>query len=375
MKPRLGDKMVKSDWEGPWVTADYAYEIAKRGIPNGNKLFAGISEYDDYLAYIRKKEGYEPGDTLALIAPFLIAYDIDEKFLVNVAKDNANFIRGSLDAIKMLSQLGYTLEVISTSYCQYVHYTTKIVGIPRRNTRCTYFPIDEYYKIVKEKDKKLVRGKVKDIINLPRLGITASTVEGNLHPKALESIKKLDDFFWKELLETGYKYVLDEVKPIGGYRKFNALKEVLEEEGRELCESETIGDSITDWIMLKETRDAGGLAISFNGNEYAVKNANVAIVSDNCMITPIIVDLFRRSGIEGVEKITSNWNQRSLKDAVRKNWLNSVLFKKYIESIGKATSTTLPVAIWITENNLEATIRKSKEVRKAVRGVAVGSLG
>jgi len=366
--------LVKSDWEGPWVTADHAYETTKRGIPQGDKLFAGISEYDDYLAYVRKKEDYEPGDTLALIAPFLIAYGIDDKFLIDVAKDNANFITGSLEAIKTLNDLGYTLKIISTSYCQYVHYTTSLAHIPTKNTKCTYFPIDKYSKIIKDEDKKFVKEKVQGIIDLPKLGISASTTEKDLPPKVLEAIKKLDTFFWKELPETSYAQVLKEVKPIGGHRKFKALKETLDEEGKELYQSETIGDSITDWVMLRETRDAGGLAISFNGNDYAVRNANVAIISDNCMITLIIVDLFRRCGIEVVKEVTSNWNHKTLKEASQRGQVNSALFRKFL-TFSRESLVSLPEAIWITEDNLEATIKRSKEARKAVRGKAIGSLG
>lgn len=366
--------MVKSDWEGPWVTADHAFEICKRGIPDGERLFAGISEYDDYLAYIRRKEGYEPGDTLALIAPFLIAYGIDEKFLIDVARDNANFIRGSLEAIYALKKLGYTLKIISTSYCQYVHYTTNLAGIAVKNTRCTHFPIGRYFNIVKDRDKKLVKEKAKDIISLPKLGISSSTTEKDLPSKTLESIKELDDFFWKELPETSFRQILENIKPLGGHRKYKVLKDILQEEKKELHESETIGDSITDWVMLKGTKEAGGLAVSFNGNDYAIKNANVAIISYNCMITPIVVDLFRRSGIKGVEKVTANWNYKTLTEAVQRGYINSSLFKRFLESTG-GTPDSLSEVIWITEDNLEATIRKSKEVRKRVRGVAIGSLG
>jgi energy-converting hydrogenase A subunit R len=38
-----------------------------------------------------------------------------------------------------------------------------------------------------------------------------------------------------------------------------------------------VGDSITDFAMLGRVRDAGGIAIVFNGNEYAVPYANIAL--------------------------------------------------------------------------------------------------
>jgi len=364
--------LVASDWEGPWVIADHAYEVTKRGVPCGARLFAGISEYDDYLAYVRRKEGYEPGDTLSLIAPFLIAYSINNDFLITVARDNANFIEGSLEAIKWINELGYFLKVVSTSYCQYIHYTAALAGIPPANTRCTRFPIDGYSKIVKDDDKKFVKDRATDIINLPRLNITASTNQNELPLSVLETIKKLDTFFWEDLPQTSYDAILTELKPIGGRRKLEAIKEALDEEGKTLHESLTIGDSITDWIMLKETRDAGGLAVSFNGNDYAVENANLAIISKNCMVTPVIVDLFERAGIEKLEEIVLKWNYDALKEASHKGYLNSHLLQSFIESIG---FSNMPIVTWIKKDNLQETIAKSKAMRKTVRGIAVGSLG
>jgi len=55
-----------------------------------------------------------------LIAPFLIAFGLDNDFLVKKAKDNANFIAGSIKAIELLRR-SYTVNIISTSYHQYVH--------------------------------------------------------------------------------------------------------------------------------------------------------------------------------------------------------------------------------------------------------------
>jgi energy-converting hydrogenase A subunit R len=326
------------------------------------------------LSYIRRKNGYEPGDTLALIAPFLIAYDLDDAFLVRVARDNSNFIKGSLEAIKVLDRLGHPLRIISTSYCQYVYYTTKLAGILARNTRCTYFPIDKFAKTVAVKDKEFVKGKVKEIVSLPKLGISACTAENAFSHQVLEAIRRLDNFFWKELPETSYRTVLEKVKPLGGNRKLGALKAMLEEEGSELSETETIGDSITDWVMLKETKDAGGLAISFNGNDYAVRNSSIAVISDNCMIIPIISSIFRKSGLEGIKEIATNWSSKTLAKIAQDEKSSPSLLRQSVDFIC-STSSGFPEVIWIDQQNLEKAVEKSKKMRKEVRGVAIGSLG
>ena len=71
---------IPTDLEGPWVTNDHAYEVAKLlndfGLSKkfGENLFEILSAYDDYLYFTEKRECYNPGSTLALIAPFLLAF-------------------------------------------------------------------------------------------------------------------------------------------------------------------------------------------------------------------------------------------------------------------------------------------------------------
>ena len=367
--------IVISDWEGPWVIADYAFELLKRGIPNGENIFKVISEYDDYLAYIRKKPNYEPGDTLALITPFLIAYNLDSNFLLQVAKDCANFVSGSFEALKILRDLGYDVKVVSTSYCQYVHYTTSIANIPLTNVKCTVLKIDKYIEIVDDKDKELVREKGKILANFPSLGISATAKEENLSDAAKKVIQELNKFFWKELNKTSFKGILEEIKPLGGYRKYQAVLDFLKEKNEELGSSVVIGDSITDWVMLKKTKEAGGLAISFNGNEYAIRNANVALISDNCLIIPIIIDLFKRKGASKVKEITENFSYERIKEAVAAGWIDSRILEAIETHYEGCLQSEFPIAIWVSEEMLEEIIAKSLEMRRKVRGITVGALG
>lgn len=363
--------MVVSDWEGPWVIADYAYDIMKALVPDGDRLFSAISEYDDYLAYIRKKKGYEPGDTLALIAPFLIAYDIDEKALQKTANESARFITGSIESLKILRSFGYSVRIVSTSYCQYVWFTTALAGIPPEHTRCTSFPITDFKQHVQEQDTELVKNMIPEILRLGKLGVNASSTDQDLLPAARDTISKMDEFFWEILPKTTFGPILESIKPLGGSRKLRALEDTLKAEGHGLKAAVVIGDSITDWVMLKKTKQSGGLAISFNGNSYAIKNANMAVISDNCIITPVLVQIFERAGLEGVRRVTKSWSLENLRTEVANGHLDKTLFYRF----QKLKVGQLPQAHWITGKNTETLIKMSSAFRKSVRGSAVGSLG
>lgn len=360
--------MINSDWEGPWVTADHAFDIMRQGIKDGDKLFSAISAYDDYLGYIVKKKDYEPGNTLVLIAPFLIAFGLDDTFLVDRAKDNANFIKGSLKAIELLRD-HYTVNIISTSYQQYVHYTTFLAGIPKENTYCTNFPINEYANEISDEDKVLVRGIADSILSMSPIKIES---EDDLEENTIECIRQMNHFFWELLTNSGFSRVMQEVKPVGGIRKFEAVAKALEKEGLGLDRSATIGDSITDWNMLNKTREAGGLALSFNGNEYAVSNCNVAVMSENCIVTALLVDVFERGGLEAVKALVSDWGWSGIKAANRQGAVDESIFNAFRQTFN---DSVFPHAVWVTQDNMKETIEVSKRYRKSVRGTQIGVLG
>ena len=85
--------------------------------------------------------------------------------------------------------------------------------------------------------------------------------------------QSLDNFFWEKLPATDMGAAIKEVKPVGGRRKVAALNRFAETYQQPLSRWVVVGDSITDFRMLQAVEKAGGLAIAFNANEYALPYA------------------------------------------------------------------------------------------------------
>ena len=79
MKP----KVLFTDGEGPIVFKDLAADITEKTVP---RLFPVLSFYDDYLVEVGT-EGYQAGDTLALIVPHLLAHDVTDEDVAREAKE------------------------------------------------------------------------------------------------------------------------------------------------------------------------------------------------------------------------------------------------------------------------------------------------
>ena len=212
-----------------------------------------------------------------------------------------------------------------------------------------------------------VRHAAKSILELRRAGPDFS---GNRQVNAGSMAAFLDRFF-DELAHNSFSTVMQTVRPMGGERKLDALREVLEADGMGIDNAVVVGDSVTDGSMLRAASVEGGLSISFNGNVHAVQNSLVAVMSQSCIIIPVLVQIFGRKGMEGVEKVASNWNLRTLGKETGEGFLDRELLLELKRLDG---SGRFPIAQWITGSNRDDITARSAEFRKTVRGVNVGAI-
>ena len=203
--------IVVSDWEGPWVSADHGFDVAVNAVPRGVELFPAIGNYVVYLADVRGVKAFQPGETLSLIAPFLIAYGVDEKLLYEVAVQDARFIKGALEGIKTIQEDGSSFWVVSTSYHQYVWHTAPIAGIPRERTICTYFPIDDLKRHIRDVDKDMVKAMIDRIIETRKVGLDQVKRNEDLPEAARKAATMLDGFFLDTLPNTSFGPTLETV--------------------------------------------------------------------------------------------------------------------------------------------------------------------
>jgi len=275
------------DLEGPLSPQDNAYELMKL-FPQGDRIFEVISRYDDLLA-LEGREGYEPGDTLALIVPFLVHHGISEEDITGLS-ERATLVDGARELITGLNSSGWQVFCISTSYEQYARRIAQKVGISPENLACTRFPLARYRSLMGKAESSRIEQMERNILALS--------------PGDDEIMKKgLDQFFWQELPQTSLNPVLSEVKPMGGRRKVEALKWFTQAYGQSLAQAVVIGDSITDASMLEAVDRAGGLAIAFNANEYALPCATVGLASTNLGDLKVALEAWREGGRDAVERV------------------------------------------------------------------------
>ena len=296
------------DLEGPLSPQDNAYELMKL-FPDGDKVFEVISRYDDLLT-LEEREDYEPGDTLALIVPFLVLHDISENNISTLAAE-ASLTGGAADLAYQLQANGWRAFCISTSYQQYALHITQKLGIYSHNVACTTFPLNQLRKTLSKEDSDLLQQAEKDFLAL--------------HPPTDdERIKHvLDDFYWQKILVTEIGNAIKKVKPVGGRRKVAALNKFAETHSQPLSQWAVVGDSITDFRMLQAVEEAGGLAIAFNANEYALPYSTMSLASTSIADLKEILQVWERSQRKGVERVVKGKERAGSKgDRGHFHWLS-----------------------------------------------------
>lgn len=355
-----------SDCEGPISKNDNAYEITAQFVPNGDKLFTLISKYDDVLADVLKKPGYSAGSTLKLILPFLKAYGITDRQMEDFSAQNLVLIANSEDTLQHARSVANAF-IVSTSYEHYIKALCKALGFPYENTYCTKLNLDKYG--VNEKEKERLKEIAEEIVQMPLIVMqpTAKTIN-DFSPIDKETIKRLDTFFWSEIAGMNLGKIFSEVTTMGGRQKAAAIGNAVTKLRVSLEDVMYVGDSITDVEAFQLVRDNGGLTVSFNGNSYAVGNAEVAVLSVNSIVTAVIADVFCRQGKQAALNLVENWNLQSLEHSGVVNLaLLDHLFTYYPQ--------ILPKVQIVTTENMEPLAEESSEFRKGVRGEAIGKLG
>jgi len=294
------------DLEGPLSPQDNAYDLM-RLFPNGDRVFEVISRYDDLLT-LAEKPDYEPGDTLALIVPFLVLHGVKEADIARLATE-ATLVPGALDLISGLYTEEWRVFCITTTYEQYAMHITHKLGIYAHNVACTAFPLDRMRLSLAPEEADLLRRTEEAIISLD--------------PADDAGIRQaLDKFFWEELPRTGVGKLIQQVKPVGGRRKTEALKRFSEKYDVPFSGWVAVGDSITDSRMLGEIDKAGGLAIAFNANQYALPCATMSLASTYLSDLKDVLLAWKKGQRKETERLVSDREKRSAGgDRANFHWL------------------------------------------------------
>ena len=345
------EKSFITDCEGPLTLNDNAFEIAAKFIENGGELFKILSLYDDYLVDVVKKEGYKAGNTLKLILPFFVVENLKNSDIVEFSRNNIYAVNDSKFLLRYLKNAMNTY-IVSTSYGQYIEAVSNYMELPFRNTFYTKVDVDAL---------NLNDDEIEKIIEFRNLILE--------NPKDYEMF---DDIFFSQITEMGIYDKIKQIEVVGGEGKKLAIDEIIEMDSIDINEIFYIGDSITDVEPLDFARKNNGISVSFNGNEYPLKVAEIAIVSPSAITTAVIANIYAENDKNRVLKFIDDYNSsQNIEELFREYNIDEEISDKFFSVFdGK-----YPLIKVVDDNNYDEILKLSKEMRTNIRGQDIGGLG
>ncbi len=358
---------VFTDCEGPLALNDNAFELCREFLkPHGERFFRQVSRFDDYQADIARREGYKAGDTLKLILPFLKAHGVDNTTLREFSAQTLRVVPGAQKVFRFLAGQGFTLHMISTSYRQFAEAAAQRLGFRQDAIFCTEVDLDRY-PLSAEEAAELRRLK-EAIVGAPKIELPAKAKAfGDLPKKSQEGLALLETIFFEQIPQLAIGILYQEVNPLGGPEKHRVIRESLNRLDAGWQETIYVGDSITDVEALKATAKGGGLAVSFNGNRYAVQAAGFTVIADNAWPLALLAVVFRLWGREGVMEMATPGRAA------------------HSRILALPAATVAPIMNGLAGRNFslypsqtadrKEVIKQSQAMRQQLRGQAAGELG
>jgi len=357
--------VLVTDCEGPISKNDNAFELTSNFVQDGDRFFSLLSKYDDVLVDIIKKPNYKAGDTLRLILPFLKAYGATDTKIRDFSVKNVLLVPGAKDTLTFVRKLMLSF-IVSTSYEHYISALCTLTGFPFENTYCTRLNMDKY-KISPEETKRL-KELGKEIASLPMIEIPKNAMSvTEFSQRDQETVERLDEIFWKEIPKMESGRMLIEVNPIGGTEKAKSVQNIVKKLDGSLDRIMYVGDSITDAPALKLVKENGGLAVSFNGNNYSVQESDVVVISDDTTVTSVLAEAFNKLGKEEVIRLVNECSFSGIE-----KYSNIPELRERMKALFSSGFTQVEQ---VTSDNIERLIRESSVFRRTVRGEAIGKLG
>lgn len=358
---------LDTDCEGPLALNDNAFELCRDFVqPDGARFFQQVSRYGDYLTDAVKKPEYKPGDTLKLILPFLKAHGLTNARISEYSQEKVKLVPGVQGVYKFLHAQDFPIFEISTSYRQFAETVGKKLGFSPKNIFCTELDLDRYSLSPGEKEE-LLRLQA-EIAAAPEIVLPPEAASPEDLPGPVrEAVQVCDRVFWERVPEMEIGAIYREVKPVGGPDKAWAVEESVARTKLTLADVIYVGDSITDVQAFETVRAGKGLGISFNGNRYAVKAAEVSIIADNAWPIALVASVFLLWGKEGVMELATKGTAGASRYLVLPEAVIDLLMRGLQGRNFNLYSTS--------NRDPEEIAKESMAMRAKLRGAAVASLG
>jgi predicted HAD superfamily phosphohydrolase len=346
------DKQLVCTPNGFLSSANAMKRMCDRFIRNGGKLYDTLTAYDNISSYGLNREDRRSGDSLKTLVPLLKAAGVTDSSVYEFFMNDMALMPGS-EVINYIDRL-MTVSMVSETYEHHAMALCDSLKLPADSIICTNVSFDalEMEKLEAKKFREFTT-------NISKMEVPKITTKDDvqfLDPKDQTILETIDDLI-ERMNEADIMYQMGEIKPIGGNEKAFSLMDMKRRTEVDLNCTAYLGNNGTDYPAMDIVRDNEGLALSFNGDAYAVRGSNVAVMSSDSIVAAFLITVFYNEGLEGVYSVIDSWDRDKLakREFSDRHLMNAML---------NAFPARLPDVVAVNDDNIDDVIKESERFRK-----------
>ncbi|MDR0522909.1 MAG: hypothetical protein LBG62_00575 [Candidatus Methanoplasma sp.] len=328
-------------------------DLCARFIPKGDGLYDRIARYDDDAAFLLGRSDHMHGCASKFVAPFLKAFGATDYAMHAYAKANLRLMAGAERAVGYLSHM-LPLFVSTSAYEHHAAAVAEALGIPHGHLHCTEARLDE--AALEPGEMRRIRAMASEINSL-RMPVAEYElgVPNALSGEDVALLRVMDRIFGKEMPKMGAAEFMSKIDSVGTDDKAYHLVGGRRDSDGGFGSLAYIGGGDTDFQAMRLVRDGGGLSIAFNGSDFAVRGAGVAVLSDDFTAAAVLASAFHSGGASAVTALAEEWGEKAL---ARAGFADSSAVRAMLSAGG------LPEVYRVTRGNEDYVAERSGAFRK-----------
>lgn len=349
------DRILVTDLSGFVVRNNALRDLCARFIRNGAHFYDVVRRYDSLTAYVLGRDEATAGNTVKWVIPFLKANGATDHLVQKCYAETIELMPGAADALRFASRMLPTF--VSTSMFEHGWMSVaERVDAPLCEVFCSRMELDGVQ--FGRSDARRIREMCDRIsaLRIPKVNYELN-VPMEVDEADVRIIRTLDDIIQNQIPELPAMSLMEGASPVTSHRKAYQLLDIRKQTNIDLDSTMYIGGDDTDYLCLDLVRDAGGVALSFNGTDFAVRGSNIAVMAKDSTVGAVFASLFYDRGIEAILDLAANWERPYLRkcEFPDRNLLDRML---------AANPRRLPEVYAVDRDNVDEIARKSDAYRK-----------
>ena len=353
------DRLMVTGCHGFLTMNNAMRDLCGRFIRNGTHFFDVLVRYDELTAYVLGREEATAGNSLKWAVPFLKANGATDHLMNKFSREDLKMMPGADVSMRYLSGLMPTF-ITTSLYEHSMMCVSEALNAPLCEVACSTLNMDNVQ--FSRTESRRLREMCERItaLRIPKIEYELN-VPMEIHELDVKIIKTLDEILQDQIPEMAAMNLMENSAPVTSHKKAYRLLDIRRQTGIDLDSTLYIGSDNTDFQALDLVRDSGGVSLSINGTDFAVRGSNVAILSKDATVGAVFAEQFYNLGIEAVLDLANNWSREYLKKADMPD-------RHLTDAMLAAHPRKLPEVYAVDRKNVDEIAEKSAAYRKKLLG-------